>query len=200
MKRVTRRGLLKGGIFGGFGILTSGLDCWDAVSYLPGGEYIETIEEAYGYNASLPPKSDSRYAVKLYAWSDNCLNDPKKVLGASDNKYARFACTPDSPLELVVGFGKEFKRVWMINFHDGGLDVEGGAATPVVLFGAGDAVKYVFNGSRKESGYADPNPRCEMCSGGDIQIDTGSGNERIFKIIATPYDEQMIEIDSFVIE
>ena len=174
------------------------LSIWDI---LPGGEQAEMIEDAYGYDAGQPPKVDSQYAVKIYAWSGNCLDDPNDILGAPDKKYVRFRCTPENPLEIVVGFGKEFSQVWVTNFHNKMLAVEGGAASPMILSGMDDNVKYVWDKVRRESGQASPNPRCEFCKGGEVQVDTKYGSERIFKFSARPYSgEDVIEIDGFTIK
>ncbi|MBS3088532.1 hypothetical protein J4402_02010 [Candidatus Pacearchaeota archaeon] len=190
----------RAGRFAKFGLIAAiagafGQSCSDVIGFLPGSEYIEPIQDAYGYDASLPPKSNSKYANKFYN-SNNTFSDEEKILNNGDGEYGFFECTKESPLELIVGFGKEFSTIRIKNHYHAALNVKCSAVTPVVLAGLGP-VKYAVNSERTDEKKINPNPWGDS-SDKDIRFNIGRGNERIVKIEAYPlygFSSDTIHID-----
>ncbi|MFH1290919.1 MAG: hypothetical protein ABIH92_05965, partial [Nanoarchaeota archaeon] len=152
---------------------------------------IDEVMDEYAYNASAPPRSDSEHPVEVYAFSDNRINRDQSFKVCSEG-YTEFRCSERNPLEFVVGFGKEFSVVYVGNHHEKKLHVEAGVANPIVRAGFSlsnaEPKDFIFDANRTIEGYADPNPLCDFCFGGDVNVRTGYGSGRIFKFRAWPFD------------
>ncbi|MCA9485613.1 MAG: hypothetical protein KC506_02100, partial [Nanoarchaeota archaeon] len=98
-----------------------------------------------------------------------------------------------------VGFARESpSHILITGYWDESLDVEGYAASPLVLAGSGTR-RFVENYSRGEEGYAQARPLdLDFNLGGSMQIDTGPGSERYFIFRARPQGsgQVIVGIDS----
>jgi len=176
---VTRRNFL----FSGIGAL-AGCSPVGFVPSIPGAEIVtDIIVDTYVDDVSLPSRGNSRYAVKLYEYSDNSLGDAENLLFEADGRWARFVCSMESPLEIVVGFEKEFEQVWLKTYQNKGIRVEGAITSPIVLAKSRSS-RFAMDFSRGERGYSGPVSRDAF--GGETQIDVGPGPGRIFKFRAFP--------------
>ena len=162
---------------------------------------IQTYLDTYVIDLSLPSLGDEAHAQKLYVHSENNLNDPGKLLFAGDFDHARFRCSAENPLDIVVGFAREFSRVGVNGYWNSRLNVAGYVVNPVSLAGIGEGtIRFVNDLSRGEEGYAVPRPLDDFGSGGSLQIDTGPGRSRYFRFIAYPESgEDEMGIDYMVL-
>ncbi|MBI2451878.1 hypothetical protein HYV50_02245 [Candidatus Pacearchaeota archaeon] len=156
----------------------------------------------YANEIRLPPLSDSRYASKMLAYSDNLVeaqgNRAENMLGQPDSFYrqARFVCSYYDPLQVVVGFGGDFERVTIRAYFDRPLNVQGWSGQVIYLQKSREEIeKLKVNGKiflnnfyadpeRTEAGFA--GPVYPETIGGEIQLDVGYTPERIFLFEAWP--------------
>ncbi len=181
--KFSRRGLIK---TAGATLVAVAAGCGIEGAIIPvdPSEAIDLIDEVYNEDVSLPPLSDNPFAQKLYAYPDG-MESPEALLYDWDGKYASFSCSPDSPLEIIVGFGVEFSRVTVGYFSDKEINVAGEGMSPVVLAKTSGAktIRFAPVPGRSEEGYAVPRAELDY---GSLQLDVGAGRGRYFRFTACP--------------
>lgn len=169
-------------------------------------EIIDIAIEDHTRDVSPPPLGESRYAEKYYGAMAQVVNSPEFVLHAGDGVYTTYEITRENPLVVVVGFARQFEKVIVSSYQTAPLRVRGSAGVPVIRAGIGDYeigyFGFVRHPHRKtpDEGLV-VSPVSQNVFGGEINLSTGGGDERIVIFEAWPERDEkvLMGIDCFAV-